>query len=163
MPRALAGGLARARRVLESMAESSNQSLNLDVRTDLACVPDVRRAVEDLLEAIAWTDDDREDVGLIVTEAVQNAIEHGSRADGTEIVRVHVAADSRRIALTVEDPGTGRDPQRVLHIDATQVPPFDSPRGRGLFLIHKLATSFACRIGADGGLCVTVDRRAGSP
>lgn len=152
---------AAPRSTLAAMADDAARTLVLDVATRMDGVPGVRAAVDGMLAALGWSAEDREDVGLIVTEIVQNAVEHGSRADGDERVEVRVEADRLHVTLCVEDPGTGRDPNAAVAIDATQPPDLESPRGRGLFLVHRLATTFERRIGAAGGLCVTIARRAG--
>ena len=107
--------------------------------------------VEGLLVAQSWEEEDRDDVGLIVTEVVQNAIEHGSAADGSEWVRMTCQLDATGFTLDVIDPGTGRDPRLAIERDPSAQPPLDAPRGRGLFLIYRLAKRFERTLVDEGG------------
>ena len=128
------------------------------VPTDLAFVRPTRKVVEALLVAQGWLEDDIDDVGLLATEVVQNAIEHGSKADGSERIRVSCLLQAGSITLDVRDPGTGKDPQVALARDPTEPPPLDAPRGRGLFLMHRLATRLERRLLSEGGLHIVIRR-----
>ncbi len=130
--------------------------LELQIPTDLVFVRPVRKMLEGLLYAQGWTEDDVDDASLVITEIVQNAVEHGSRADGKEAVRIVIHTQPDAVQLEVEDPGTGRDPQRALDRDIEAPVPMEETRGRGLFLINRLAQHFERSIGTSGGLHLTV-------
>ena len=134
----------------------------LRIPTLLAFVRPVRKMVEGLLVAQDWEEDDCDDVGLILTEVVQNAIEHGSAADGGEWVLMICHLDATGCTLDVVDPGTGSDPRIALERDATEQPPLDVPRGRGLYLINRLAQRFERSLGEQGGLRVLVRKEIGT-
>ena len=97
--------------------------------------------IEGLLVAQNWPKEAVEEVVLVATELVQNAIEHGSRCDGSEEAEVRLVLDDSSVTVEVWDPGTGKDPQILLDRDVTKPVPLDEPRGRGLFLINRLANS----------------------
>ena len=120
----------------------------------------VRKMVESLLQAQGWIEDDVDDASLIITEIVQNAVEHGSRNDGTELVQVRVGMQPDAVEFCVVDPGTGEDPQEALARDVEVMPPMDEPRGRGLFLIYRLAGAMERSIAETGGLCVQARKKA---
>ena len=130
------------------------------VPTDLAYVRPARKMLEALLVAQGWGEDDVDDVGLLATEVVQNAIEHGSRGDGSELVRIVCHVEAEAVTLEVSDPGSGKDPEIAIARDPTEPPPLDAARGRGLFLINRLATRFDREIGVEGGLGIVVRREA---
>ena len=138
------------------MPEALPDELVLVVPTDLVFVRPVRKMIEGLLLSQGWTEDDVGDVGLVVTEMVQNAIEHGSRADGGERVDLRCSLGGDSVVLEAGDPGTGKVPQDLLARDVTLSVPLDAPRGRGLYLIHRLAAEFDRSLHRTGGCLVRV-------
>jgi anti-sigma regulatory factor (Ser/Thr protein kinase) len=135
------------------MPEGLPDSLLLRLPTDLAFVRPFRKMLEGLLAAQGWTEEGVEDAALVATEVVQNAIEHGSRNDGTETVDARVTVDPDGLLLEVKDPGTGKDPRLLLSRDVAQTPDLEAARGRGLFLIHRLSARFD-RLLHEGGGCL---------
>ncbi len=136
------------------MPESLPAPLQLQVPTHLAFVRPVRKMLEGLLYAQGWTEDDVDDAALIITEIVQNAVEHGSRGDGTESVRIVIDARTDAVEMEVEDPGSGEDPRTALERDVETPVPLEESRGRGLFLIYRLAGDMQRTLGEAGGLCI---------
>ncbi|MFV1959765.1 MAG: ATP-binding protein [Planctomycetota bacterium] len=132
------------------MTECLPSSLVLHLPTDLAFVRPGRKMIEALLRAQGWPEDDLEEAALVATELIQNAIEHGSRGDGDEVTVVTIRVEEGAVEMEVLDPGTGRDPRELLELDVTLPVPLDAPRGRGLFLINRLATRLD-RARDDGG------------
>jgi anti-sigma regulatory factor (Ser/Thr protein kinase) len=145
------------------MPDSLPAPLALDVPTNLVFVRPVRKMLEGLLYAMEWVEDDVDDACLILTEILQNAVEHGSRADGQERVQVLIHAKATGVDMRVEDPGTGEDPRAALVRDVETPVPLEEPRGRGLYLIHRMATSFERSLLASGGLCVAARKECGAP
>jgi anti-sigma regulatory factor (Ser/Thr protein kinase) len=135
------------------MPDGLPASIRLLVPSDLVYVRPVRKMVEGLLYGQGWVEDDV-DAALIITEIVQNAVEHGSRADGTEAVSVEVHVLGDALDIRVIDPGTGEDPHGAVDRDVETRPSMEDPRGRGLFLINRLAVSFERVIDPGGGLCI---------
>jgi serine/threonine-protein kinase RsbW len=71
-----------------------------------------------------------------ITEALANAVLYGNEGDPGKHVRVEVSIDRSRVALRVEDEGSGFDPGSVP--DPTLPENLDRSGGRGLFLIREL-------------------------
>ena len=67
----------------------------------------------------------RQDVLLALSEACNNAIEHGYR-DGDGVVRLVLAHEAGTLTITVADDGAWREPQQ------------DTTRGRGLLIMKAL-------------------------
>ncbi len=128
--------------------------LRIEIPTDLAFVRPVRKMLEGLLYAQGWVQDDVDDASLIITEIVQNAVEHGSRGDGRESVQISIEACEQAVEMIVEDPGTGDDPHAAVARDVLTPAPLEAARGRGLFLIHRLAGRFERSVGPSGGFCL---------
>jgi serine/threonine-protein kinase RsbW len=77
----------------------------------------------------------------ILAEAVANAMVYGNRGEASRLVTIEVELHADRLVIAVSDEGTGFDP--------TLIPPptgddrLDATRGRGLFLIRRLADHVA--------------------
>ena len=144
------------------MTQALPDSLRITVPTDLAFVRPVRKMVEALLGAQGWAEDDVDDIALVVTEVIQNAIEHGSRGRGDEQVDIWCSPGQGSIEIEVRDPGTGKDPQEAIDRDVTLPVPLDAERGRGLFLIGRLCDEFQREILETGGMRVRVSKSVGA-
>jgi len=120
--------------------------------TDLVFVRAARKMLEGLLNAQGWEEETVEEVALVATELVQNAIEHGSKNDGTETSELVMWLEDDAVILEMIDPGTGKDPSILLDRDVEQPVPLDAARGRGLFLVNRLARRFE-RSRSDNGGC----------
>ena len=112
---------------------TSDRLLAVDLPAVPESAPVARGAV---MEALAGVAVDRDAVGIVVAEAVANAIMHAYR-DRPEPgrVRVSVAVDDESLELAVSDDGIGMTPR------------FDSP-GAGLGV--PLMTGFADEVMVDG-------------
>lgn len=92
---------------------------------------------------------------LAASEAVSNAIEHGSSGQDAE-VEVRVAARPDGATLTVIDQGR---PGERPRIDLRPMPPSPSEtRGRGLMIMRALSDEIAVEPAGDG-TCVRMDFR----
>ncbi len=140
------------------MTESLADNFRIEVPTNLLYVRPVRKMIEAVLKSEDWSEDDVDDTALVVTEVVQNAIEHGSLCDGLERVSVICRLGERAVELEVEDPGTGKNPDELLDRDVTAPIPLEATRGRGLFLIHRLCASLTRERLESGRIQVCVRR-----
>jgi serine/threonine-protein kinase RsbW len=74
---------------------------------------------------------------VAVTEAVNNAIQHGNKYDADKMVHVAYEIDPDQIAFTITDEGPGFD---YLNLpDPTDPENLEKPTGRGVFLMKHLA------------------------
>lgn len=104
----------------------------------------MRRRLADWLRSHGASDDDVELVVLACSEAVANAVEHGS-PDGE--VQVSASVQDGRVHLEVEDAGRWDDS------------PSEPYRGHGLRLIRR--AMHRVRISTDGGTVVRMERALG--
>ncbi len=115
-----------------------------------------RERVSGWLRALAWPGSEREDIVLVVNEAVSNAIEHGYEVrpgapdnPGTVAVAAHVEPVSpqrRQVVLTVRDGGRWKVPSRARF------------RGHGLSIMRGCGTDVQVRGGAEGTTVVFTSR-----
>ena len=124
------------------IATSSDFSFQLDGGHDAGAT--ARRAVVDGDGALPETV--REDVLLLVTELVTNAVRHAD-VGPEQPLRVEVRRWARRVRVEVADPGAGFTPVRGTRMSREQ------PGGWGLFLVDRIADRWGV-MQAPPGNCV---------
>ena len=85
-------------------------------------------------------------LNLVLTEAVANAIEHGSPGDPKNTVRICISIEDKNLCVRVYDHGQGFD------LESVSAPEFADmeEHGRGIFVIRSLMDSVEYRK-TDGG------------
>lgn len=73
---------------------------------------------------------------VAITEAVNNAIQHGNQYDKEKIVRLTCSSSSSEISFVIEDEGIGFDYHTLP--DPTSSENLLKPDGRGIFLMKHL-------------------------
>ena len=83
------------------------------------------------------TDDIYGNILIALTEAVNNAIQHGNRNDKEKLVRLTCRAGREELHFTIEDQGFGFDFNDLP--DPTSGENLLKPEGRGIFLMKELS------------------------
>lgn len=117
----------------------------LRMPADLAAVGFVRSALACVLTREEWPTESAGRVLLASTEAVTNAIEHGSPFGGA--VEVELVVTAERAEIRVADEGR---PGVACPVIPKRPPPPSSPRGRGLIIISRLADDVDVRAVGTG-------------
>jgi anti-sigma regulatory factor (Ser/Thr protein kinase) len=112
----------------------------LRIPADMAAVREVRGRLADMLVAGGWRDGDVGRVLLAVTEALGNAVEHGSREDA-EVDLVVTVAPARAVVAVRDHGRVGTD---VPH-EPPALPPPTRLRGRGRLIMSVLADRYETR------------------
>jgi serine/threonine-protein kinase RsbW len=99
----------------------------------------VRASADEVGQAIGLTPDRIEDLKLAVSEAVNNAIEHGNRSQATKLVEVIFLLDHEKLEVRIRDEGEGADrvdfARRVVEEHNIET---GMHRGFGMYLINAL-------------------------
>jgi len=101
----------------------------------------VEKFLLELENCIHLEDDVLDRIMISVTEAVNNAIIHGNKADKKKSVEVACVCDDDRLEFTITDEGTG--------FNLTEVPdPLDEGNllkegGRGIMIIQNMMDSYS--------------------
>lgn len=88
------------------------------------------------------------DLNVVLTEAVMNAIQHGSPVSTPEMLRVRIDIEGEVLSIRVHDSGQGF----VLDELAERDPDALEESGRGIFLIRALMDSVSYRKTPSGNV-----------
>lgn len=128
----------------------------LRIPADHAAVPFVRFTIVALLAREGWRGEPTSRVLLAASEAISNAIDHGSPPGG--VVSVRLEADDAHAELVVRDQGRG---DARLPVALPPPPPSPtSPHGRGLIIMDRLAEHLELRSTGAGTEVVAAFREA---
>jgi serine/threonine-protein kinase RsbW len=110
------------------------------IPSDPTLLDDAVREITAALDRTAcWGDVgiDVETIGLVVHEALANAIVHGNHCDPEKTVSISVAVNEDcDLLVSVKDSGSGFDPSGLPNPIAAEN--LLAPHGRGIFLIRQL-------------------------
>ena len=115
------------------------------IPADLSSIAVARAAIQDALTASGWGQSETHRVVLVTSEAVANAVEHGSQPGELVEIVFHVTADEAKVRILDSGgsvPWVG--PQSVNPPSTTSV------RGRGVALIKALAQKVEYRPAGRG-------------
>ncbi|MGI5184574.1 ATP-binding protein [Dactylosporangium sp. CA-152071] len=130
--------------------------LALHLPRDAATVPMARRLLDQALQTLGVEPTCRDDIGLILTEACANVIEHARDIDDYEI---SIEVTDVRCVIHVVNDGSVIDPGRLVlatemtttELAATDFAVLDE-HGRGLHIIRALADELYLTPATAGGL-----------
>jgi len=127
--------------LVKDKAKESNTSMKRTI--NFSSVPENLSLVEKLVDDICIDhnidDDYYGNIMISITEAVNNAIQHGNKYDPSKNVEVGFDTDNDAeiLSFTVEDEGEGFDFSAL--VDPTEPENIDKLNGRGIFLMQNLA------------------------
>ncbi len=111
------------------------------IRIEVPALTENIRMIESFIdnarEKFHLDDDIYGNIMIAVTEAVNNAIKHGSHSDSSRNVHLSLLVDGSTLRFRIEDQGTGFDYQHLP--DPTAPENIEKPGGRGIFLMKHLA------------------------
>ncbi len=115
------------------------------IRIEVPALTENIRMIESFIdnarEKFKLDDDIYGNIMIAVTEAVNNAIKHGSSSDSSKNVNLSLLVDGSTLKFRVEDAGRGFD---YMHLpDPTAPENLEKPGGRGIFLMKHLADDVA--------------------
>ncbi len=124
-----------------------------NIRIEIPALSENIRMIESFIdnakEQFQLDDDIYGNIMIAVTEAVNNAIKHGSKSDSSKNVCLSLFLDASTVKFRVEDVGLGFDYQNIP--DPTAPENLEKPGGRGIFLMKHLSDEVAF---LDGGRVV---------
>ena len=97
----------------------------------------VERMIEDVCDLFEVGEDNFGNILIAVTEAVNNAIQHGNKYDPSKHIQISFKSSKNQISFVVQDEGSGFDFTKIP--DPTSPENIEKPHGRGIFLMNSLA------------------------
>lgn len=113
------------------------KSITIDIPAISENIRMIESFIENAREDYKMDDDIYGNIMISVTEAVNNAIRHGSNGDPEKNVSLTLSTDEHSVRFTIQDSGQGFDYQQLP--DPTLPENIDKPAGRGIFLMKHLA------------------------
>lgn len=117
------------------METKSSQTLEIVSRPESINI--IERLIDDLREEHNIHEDAYGNILVAVTEAVNNAIQHGNKYNPDKKVKVTYEREDDTISFSVTDEGKGFDYYNLP--DPTAPENVEKPDGRGVFLMKHLA------------------------
>lgn len=97
----------------------------------------VERVIDDVCEQFKVNEDRYGNILIAVTEAVNNAIQHGNHNNPEKNVTIEYNVDDESVTFSILDEGSGFDYQNLP--DPTAPENIDKINGRGIFLMTNLS------------------------
>jgi serine/threonine-protein kinase RsbW len=102
------------------------------------------------------TESDSDDLAIVVTELVNNAIHHGNNEDLDKTVTIVFCVSTDSIEIKIKDQGTGFNPNNLN--DPLAPENLLKESGRGIFLIRQLMDSVSFNFTNDGTEVITLKK-----
>jgi len=139
-----------------------NRPVAIVFSANLHFVRPVRHFVSSLCALEGYSEDEQESIALVITEILNNSIEHGATGDGDQI-QVGLKVTPTLFRFEVRDPGRGGIAFAAGALErAAHMPDLEEPRGRGLFLIRQHMDEMDVTYDPDGGTCMVVSKARSS-
>jgi len=119
------------------MAVMETQIIRLQSKTEN--LTQVESLIDEVCEEWHVGEDNYGNILIAVTEAVNNAIQHGNELDPEKSFELEVESTETQVTFKVRDEGPGFDHENLP--DPTDPANIENPHGRGIFLMKHLADS----------------------
>lgn len=117
------------------MVLTENQKLSISSKSENIVL--VEKMVEDVCDLFNIPEDHYGNILVALTEAVNNAIHHGNKADPEKQIEICFKTKKNEISFFIKDEGKGFDFSSLP--DPTNPENIEKPHGRGVFLMRNLA------------------------
>ena len=112
------------------------QTFELKFSSDTKYLENVEKLSSKVARYAKLSESDSDDLGIVTTELVNNAIHHGNNNDPDKLVHIIFTVDEKKIELKIIDQGSGFKPENLK--DPLAPENLLSESGRGIFLIRNL-------------------------
>lgn len=123
-------------------------------------LPDQIQLVEEKGEQMAalagFSEDDRDNMAIALTEVVANAIYHGNKGNPEKTVTICFRVCKGCITIEITDEGDGFNPHSIA--DPLQPENLLKDSGRGIFIVRALMDSVKYRFKANAGTTVVLSK-----
>jgi len=139
------------------MNAAEPRELHLVIASRFENIELVQVVLDDALQAIAASEEERYWIGIAVREAVANAIKHGNRLEVGKSVEVDATVSRQQVEVAVRDHGNGFRPGEIKD----PLAPENRFRadGRGILFMRRMMDAVDFEFGADGGTVVHLTKK----
>lgn len=130
------------------MTTKKSKSFILEIASDSKYLSKVDKLSAKVARYAKLTNSDSDDLGIVTTELVNNAIHHGNKNNPLKKVLIVFHVDTDQIELRIKDEGDGFNPDEIK--DPLAPENLMSESGRGIFLIRNLMDYLEFNFGNDG-------------
>jgi serine/threonine-protein kinase RsbW len=134
------------------MVLAENQKIRISSKAENIIL--VERMIEDVCDLFNISEDYYGNILVSLTEAVNNAIYHGNKANPNKSIDIAFKSHPDRVSFSVKDEGPGFNFNSLP--DPTNPENIEKPNGRGVFLMRNLADNVTFE---DNGSKVILDFR----
>lgn len=113
------------------------QELMLRIKSSPCQIDCIESFVKNLKAKYKLTQDLHDNILISLTEAVNNAIIHGNKADEKKFVKINCEEKTQKVVIRISDEGVGFNPNKVA--DPTLQENIECCGGRGVFIMKQLA------------------------
>ncbi|MCW3084811.1 MAG: rsbW [Bacteroidetes bacterium] len=117
------------------MVLAENQKIRISSKAENIIL--VERMIEDVCDLFNISEDYYGNILVSLTEAVNNAIYHGNKANPNKNIDISFKSHPDRVSFSVKDEGPGFNYDNLP--DPTNPENIEKPNGRGVFLMRNLA------------------------
>ncbi len=114
-----------------------NESRKISFPSKTESIAQVDKLVDTICEQHSISEDHYGNILVALTEAVNNAIQHGNQLNPEKDVEITYTTEQDKLTFFVRDFGTGFDFENLP--DPTDPANLEKPNGRGIFLMRNLA------------------------
>jgi len=132
------------------MVLAQNQKITISSKAENLHL--VEQMIEDVCDLYKIGEDNYGNILIALTEAVNNAIYHGNKADPNKNVDISYKSSTDSISFTIKDEGPGFKYENLP--DPTSPENLENPNGRGVFLMKNLADNVSFE---DNGSKIILD------
>ena len=138
-------------------------TLRIDLSTPFGVrsVRSARKAIRAMAGEWYFSTQALREIELSFSEALQNAMEHGS--SGTATITTISIVSEKGLQIIIEDPGAGErdcnDLKAVFDKADRKTPDLEEERGRGLYLIRSLMDASAIECMEGGGVRIILFKK----
>ena len=117
------------------MVLMENQRLSIPSKSENMVL--VEKLVDDVCDLFNIGEDHYGNILVAITEAVNNAMQHGNKANPDLSIVISFKTNKDKISFIIKDQGNGFDYEHLP--DPTDPENIEKPSGRGVFLMRNLA------------------------
>ena len=121
------------------MGEIKKKKFELEFFSDTKYLEQVEKLSTKVAGYAHLSESENDDLGIVTTELVNNAIHHGNKNDPSKKVKIIFTVDNEKLELRIYDEGNGFDPEKLK--DPLAPENLFSESGRGIFLIRNIMDS----------------------